>query len=894
MIGTRVSHFEILEKLGEGGMGVVYKAEDTRLKRTVALKFLPDRVSKSATDKARFLQEAQAAAGLNHPNICTIYGVDESEGHLFISMEYIEGGTLREHLPIPKPADAVALAIQIGEGLQEAHARGIVHRDVKAENIMLTAKNQIKIMDFGLAKLKGSLRLTRTSSTIGTLAYMAPEQIQGGEADARSDIFSFGVVFFELLTGHTPFRGTHEAAVMYSILNEEPERVEKSLPEVSPEIARILSKALEKDPEMRYQSVADMVADLRRLKRDSVRIATTGVIARPAPAQPSAPSQAARPITVPPAEAPGLRTKYNRWLVYGGGAGVILIALAGYLLLGPRTGSGPEPGRRKLLVVLPFENLGSADKEYFADGITEEITGKLSGLSGLGVIARSSAMQYKKTTKTLRQVGEELGVSFALQGTIRWETSEGTTRVRVTPQLINIADGTQMWSRPSEAVFASAFKLQSDIAGQVATALDVTLLQPEKHSLETVPTNNAEAYDSYFRGIQYLYRSTAEEDYRIAERMFQRAVDLDPTFARAYAKLGFLHSNMYWEYYDHSEGRVQKSKQAAERALELDPDLPDAHGAMGWYYYHCLRDFEKGREEFQRGLKAEPNNTDLLLGIASVSRRQGQFAEAVTYFERIVGIDPRSPSMMQDLANTYIMAMRYAEAEKTYDRCINLAPDVAEGYYNKAFLYVLWRGDVSAARHILDDAAGRNVGRGDATFLYNTISIDLLEGKFSQAASRLQSAEHQVFSYQQWYVPREMLLAQIHGYMKQPAKQKALFNAALMTLEGELRSHPDDPRMHSSLGICLAGLGRTDEAIREGKHGVELVPLPVEALNTPYRMQDLALIYTMTGKDDAAIDMLEQLVRIFSPVTVPLLRLDPAWNPLRSNPRFQKLVAEQK
>jgi TolB-like protein/Tfp pilus assembly protein PilF len=619
-----------------------------------------------------------------------------------------------------------------------------------------------------------------------------------------------------------------------------------------------------------------MVSELRLLRRQS------GRVVRPE-------SNASRPT---PSRGPQATSRIKLWIGIGGFLLVALVAM--FLFRTTPVQKGGTLSARKMLVVLPFENLGASNQEYFADGITEEITSKLSGLSGLGVIARSSAMQYKKTTKPIRQVGEELGVSFALQGTVRWETVEGTTRVRVTPQLINIADGTQMWSQPSEAVFASAFKLQSDIAGQVANALDVALLQPEKHSLETVPTNNAEAYDSYLRGNEYLYRSTTEEDFRIAEEMFQRAVDLDPGFAKAFAKLGFLHSNFYWEYYDHSADRVRKSKEAAEKALALGPDLPDAHGAMGWYYYHCLRDFEKGRQEFQAGLKAEPNNIDLLLGIASVCRRQGHFAEATTYFERIVTIDPRSPGMMQDLANTYVMSMRYGEAEQTYNRYINLVPDVAEGYYGKSFLYLIWRGDVPEARRVLDDAGKRGVGREDATFLYYTIMVDVLDGKFNQAAGRLQSAEPQVFSYQQWYVPRELVLAQIHGYMRQPERQKALFNSARTILEADVRTHPDDPRMRSSLGICLAGLGRADEAVREGKRAVDLVPLSVEALNTPYRMQDLALIYTMVGKEEAAIDVLGELLKIFSPVTVPILRLDPAWNSLRNNPRFQKLLAEMK
>jgi len=272
MIGQTISHYKIIEKLGEGGMGVVYRAEDTKLKRTVALKFLPDRVNKDTTAKERFLQEAQAAAALNHPNICTIHGVEDVDGSLFIVMEYIEGGTLREKIPFAKIDDAITIAAHIGEALQEAHSKGIVHRDIKADNIMLTSKGQAKVMDFGLAKLKGALKLTRTSSTVGTLGYMAPEQIQGGEVDHRSDIFSFGVLLFEMLTGKLPFRGEHEAAMVYSIVNEEPTPIQNYLPETSSEFQHIFNRALEKDPEERYQSVHDVVIDLRRLKKETSRV----------------------------------------------------------------------------------------------------------------------------------------------------------------------------------------------------------------------------------------------------------------------------------------------------------------------------------------------------------------------------------------------------------------------------------------------------------------------------------------------------------------------------------------------------------------------------------------------------------------------------------------------
>jgi serine/threonine protein kinase len=343
MIGQTISHYKILEKLGEGGMGVVYKAEDIQLKRTVALKFLPDRVNNDTMAKERFLQEAQAAAALNHPNICTIHGVEDVDGSLFIVMEYIEGGTLREKLPFAKIDAAITIAAQIGESLHEAHSKGIVHRDIKADNIMLTSKGQAKVMDFGLAKLKGSLKLTKTSSTVGTLAYMAPEQIQGEEVDARSDIFSFGVLLFEMLTGHLPFRGEHDAAMMYSIVNEQPDPIGKYLPEASSEFLHIFNRALEKNPEDRYQSVQEMVIDLRRSKKETAHVSKAFAVS------------SADLSSMPQKTRPWLRSKAG----YTVGA-VTVLAVAALLFFWPRSTGELNPDRKTTPLDLSLTEIGYA------------------------------------------------------------------------------------------------------------------------------------------------------------------------------------------------------------------------------------------------------------------------------------------------------------------------------------------------------------------------------------------------------------------------------------------------------------------------------------------------------------------------------------------------------
>ncbi|HEV8537929.1 MAG TPA: protein kinase, partial [Bacteroidota bacterium] len=568
MIGQTISHYKILEKLGEGGMGVVYKARDTKLEREVALKFLPHHLTANEAEKARFLQEARAAAQINHPNVCSIIDIQESHGEQFIVMEFVDGQTLRakiQHGRLSVP-DAVTYAIQIGEALQEAHTKGIVHRDIKCENIMVNARNQIKVMDFGLAKLKGSLKLTRTSSTVGTLAYMAPEQIQGGEVDHRSDIFSFGVVLFEILTGHMPFRGEHEASMMYSIINEEPEPATKFVPELTPEFLHLFNRSLEKDPADRYQSMHDLLIDLRRLKRESTKVSRASLASMPVPdvAPYQAVNQSGSPASLPGAPPPG-SSRVKLLLIIGAVIAVLAVAAVSYFHVA-ESPNAPSGSGRKMMAVLPFENMGASDQEYFADGITEEITSRLSGLSGLAVIARTSAMQYKKTTKPLKEIGNELGVEYVLQGTIRWgTTADSKTRVRVNPALIKVSDATQVWSQPYEAVLSDVFTMQSDIATQVANALGVTLLQPERKTLEATHTDNPEAYDAYLRGNEYFRRSYSKQDFQIAIQMFQKAVELDPKFALAYARMGETHAGMYWFHYDHTIDRLDNAKKSIDK-----------------------------------------------------------------------------------------------------------------------------------------------------------------------------------------------------------------------------------------------------------------------------------------------------------------------------------------
>lgn len=893
MIGQNISHYKILEKLGEGGMGVVYKAHDTKLDRTVALKFLPHHLTANEAEKARFMQEARAAAQINHPNVCSIIDIQEFNGEQFIVMEYVDGKTLRSRIEAGglSDQDAVTFAIQIAEALHEAHTKGIVHRDVKCENIMLNSRNQVKVMDFGLAKLKGSLKLTRTSSTVGTLAYMAPEQIQGGEVDQRSDIFSFGVVFYEMLAGHMPFRGEHEASMMYSIINEEPEPVTRFRPGLSPEYLHLFNRTLEKDPADRYQSMSDALIDLRRLKRESAKVSRASLSSMPIP-EPAAmqPGQRDMPSAAPSTSLPAAQSK--RVMYFGIGTALLFsAAISVYFLFKSDTKDISGSSDKKVMAVLPFENMGSPEQEYFADGVTEEITSRLSGLSGLAVIARTSAIQYKKSTKSLKEIGNELGVQYVLQGTIRWATTpDNKTRVRVNSALIKVADATQSWSQSYDEVLSDVFTMQSDIATQVANALGINLLQSERNSLEQTLTQNSDAYDAYLRGRDYFQRSYAKQDFEIAIQMFQKAVDLDPRFAAAYARMSETHSAMYWFFYDHSKTRLDAARAAVDKALALSPELPEAHQAFGYYYYWGFLDYENALKELAIAQKANPSDSRLYLAMGAIQRRQGKMDLSALTMAKGLELDPRSSELAYNLAQTYVLIRRYDDADKTLDRALTLAPDVAQRVMYKALIRWAADGDTKSAKAYLEKALTTADFNDKIWVQWNIAYNELYSGNYQAGIDIFSSGLNKPFDTQFEYVPASLMLADLQRLLGRKVAAAASYDSAVTSLENLVREQPEDARYHSALGHAYAGLGRKDDAVREGKRALEIMPISKEAWRGTRRARDLAKIHVMVGNYDEAISNLEMLLSIPAEVSPAFLRIDPSWAPLRSLPRFQKLV----
>ena len=570
---------------------------------------------------------------------------------------------------------------------------------------------------------------------------------------------------------------------------------------------------------------------------------------------------------------------------------VVGLLASGWLLIGRLAGAHVAKTREpKTLVVLPFANLGPTGDQYFTDGVTEEITARLSAIGELRVIASTSANLYRNGRKGIREIGAELGADYVLEGSVRWERSaQGPARVRVTPQLITTADATHLWAEVYDEPLDEIFRVQGDIAQKVVRALDVRLLEPQRRQLATIPTHNLAAYDYYLRGSGYEDRGPGHAATLAAVRMYEKAVALDPNFALAYAMLSRRHSQIYLYYWDRSPERLALAKGAVDKALALDPGLPEAHHSLATYYFLGQLDYDRALREFAVVEASRPGDARVFLAEGVLRMRQGKMPEALAAFEKALQLDPLSDGVANQYAQVYDMLRDFPRAEALYDRALALAPDNAELYYWKAWLYLRRDGSTRRAREVFDEA--RTAGVVDNQQMrYVRVMLELFDRRYDQAIARVHEMPD-VLEGQARFAPRTQLFAQVYGLMGRGALARGYYDSARSYLQGRVAQRPEDARLHTALGIVFAGLGRKQEAIQEGERGVALLPVEKEAYQGYYRLLDLARVYTMVGEYDAAIDRLEQLLSIPGHLTTAWLRVDPTWDPLRGNSRFQRLLA---
>ncbi len=856
--------YELLEEIGRGGQGVVYRARQKNLNRIVALKVIGLGHWATEAHLKRFRHEAEAAAQLDHPSIVPIYEIGERDGACYFSMKFIEGGQLdevvrREPLSIRR---AVELIAKVARTVHHAHEHGVLHRDIKPGNILLDKNGEPHLTDFGLARLvEKESNVTRTMDVLGTPSYMAPEQAAGQNANLTSvtDVYGLGAVFYQLLTGQPPFAGGTTYETIRLVLETEPRKPRLWNSKVDRDVETICLKCLQKDPKKRYASALELAEDLERwLRHEPIRARRTGIL-----------------------------TRSRKWVRRNPTTAVLapaLVALA--IALGAMVWKGTTDQLRATgVAVLPFENL-SAEKEnaLLADGVQDDILTKLAKVADLKVISRTSVMQYRGERNT-RKIGEALRVSHVLEGSVQ----KAGTRLRLNAQLIDTRTDTHVWAEQYDRDLSDVFAVQSEIAQTIANQLSAKISRAEKTAMEKKPTQDLEAYNLYLRAKLLISRTQmldpdSEQKYAQAAELLEQAVARDPNFALAYASLAEANLHLYWSV-EKPPLRRTNAEAALQAALRLAPQSGEIHLARALFFYWGNLDYSRALEELEIAAHLLPNSADVFRLSAQVERRLGRWTEALRHFGKAAELDPRNVIVREALILTNVLVRRYPEAIQLADQAIVELPETGNDFVLLKARAAFDQGDFKVARASIERLSPTyplTIEKFQLQFY-----LALYERNFSEAR-RLVAARPQMPHHEQ-LVPDvffEGVVAEAEG---DPVTARSAYLAAREGIEKQLITTPDIGIWISTQAQADAALGRREDALLESAKALRLTPDPLER---PTILVDQAEVYCRLGDRDRAFEQLQGLANTPHGLTYSYLRLNPAWDSLRDDPRFAELLTK--
>ena len=866
-LGTQ---YKLRRELGRGGMATVFLATDQKHGRDVALKVLhPDLAASLGPE--RFRREIGFAATLSHPHILTVLDSGETaDGQLWFTMPYVEGETLREHLRRDKqlPIDeALRITREIASALDYAHEKGVVHRDIKPENLLLTKRGDALLADFGIARALGADTsggggLTQTGLAVGTPQYMSPEQASGErDLGSRSDIYSLAVVCYEMLAGEPPFTAPTTQAMIAKMMTSDAPSVRSHRASVPQGVDSVLQKALQRVPADRWATAAEFSHALEAAERS----AFTGTAAASAPV----------------AREPGKRRVPTTALAL-----ILGIFVGGGLLFAWRSKSRDGMGAPGIvrLAVLPFENVGDTSDAYFAAGVTDAVRGKLTGLPGIEVIGSASSAQYRNSSKSPQQIGQELSVRYLLIGRVHWARgASGANRVQVSPELVDVTTAADKWQQPFDAPLTDVFQVQADIAGKVAHELQIALSPSATKSLAEKPTANLDAYDAYLHALDILTRGPSPANLHRIEAELRRAISLDSTFSLAWANLGDILSLDYTNGTP-SPALADSADRITTHALELAPQLPEALAGRANYLRFIRTDPASTLNLLRKGLAREPSNVMLIRRASDSEADLGQWDLATAHLNKAASLDPRSATVFAALGDIQLRQRRYPEAKAALERSLSLAPENLAAIQGQLMLWLM-QGDLGRARAVLHPTTG---SVDQATLVaYNATYLDL--GWVLDSAQQRLLFTLGLDAFDNDQALRAIVFAQQYRFRGDSTRMKAYADTARAGFQRQLESLPGDAQRHVLVGLMLAYLGRKAEAIKEGE--ISVANAPINDVTTAYYRHQLVRIYIAVGEPEKALGELEILLREPYLLSPQWLRIDPNFAPLRGNPKFERLAS---